>query len=52
MGGHMGPPLRDKEAAAVFSITLICMGKCKEKFYIAAAEEYAKRMKAYCDFRR
>jgi len=35
----------------VFSITLICMGKCKEKFYIAAAEEYAKRMKAYCDFR-
>ena len=27
------------------------MGKCKEKFYIAAAEEYAKRMKAYCEFR-
>ena len=35
----------------MFSITLICMGKCKEKFYIAAAEEYAKRMKAYCDFK-
>ena len=35
----------------MFSITLICMGKCKEKFYIAAAEEYAKRMKAYCEFR-
>ena len=34
----------------MFSITLLCMGKCKEKFYIAAAEEYAKRMKAYCDF--
>ena len=35
----------------MFSITLICMGKCKEKFYIAAAEEYAKRMKAYCEFK-
>ena len=34
----------------MFSITLLCMGKCKEKFYISAAEEYAKRMKAYCDF--
>ena len=35
----------------MFSITLICMGKCKEKFYIAAAEEYAKRMKGYCEFK-
>ena len=35
----------------MFSITLICMGKCKEKVYIAAAEEYAKRMKGYCEFR-
>ena len=35
----------------MFSITLICMGKCKEKFYTAAAEEYAKRMKAYCEFK-
>ena len=34
----------------MFSITLICMGKLKEKFYTAAAEEYAKRMKAYCSF--
>ena len=34
----------------MFSITLICMGKLKEKFYTAAAEEYAKRMKAYCAF--
>ena len=30
----------------MFSITLICLGKLKEKFYTAAAEEYAKRMKA------
>ncbi len=35
----------------MFSITLICMGKCKEKFYIAAAEEYVKRMKGYCEFK-
>ena len=35
----------------MFSITLICMGKCKEKFYTAAAEEYAKRMMAYCEFK-
>ena len=35
----------------MFSITLICMGKCKEKFYIAAAEEYAKRMKGFCEFK-
>lgn len=35
----------------MFSITLICMGKCKEKFYISAAEEYAKRLKGYCDFK-
>ena len=27
----------------MFSITLLCMGKLKEKFYTAAAEEYSKR---------
>ncbi len=31
-------------------ITLLCLGKLKEKFYISAAEEYAKRMQAYCKF--
>ena len=35
----------------MFSVTLICMGKCKEKFYISAAQEYEKRLKGYCDFR-
>lgn len=35
----------------MFSITLICMGKCKEKFYISAAEEYAKRLKGCCEFK-
>lgn len=34
----------------MFSITLICMGKLKEKFYISAAEEYCKRMKGFADF--
>ena len=35
----------------MFDITLIVMGKLKEKFYISAAAEYEKRMKAYCSFK-
>lgn len=34
----------------MFNITLITMGKLKEKFYLSAAEEYAKRLKGYCTF--
>lgn len=34
----------------MFDITLIAMGKLKEKFYLSAAEEYAKRLKGYCRF--
>lgn len=34
----------------MFNITLITMGKLKEKFYLSAAEEYTKRLKGYCDF--
>lgn len=34
----------------MFDITLITMGKLKEKFYISAAAEYAKRLGAYCRF--
>ena len=35
----------------MFEITLITMGKLKEKFYLSACAEYEKRMKAYCQFR-
>ena len=34
----------------MFEITLITMGKLKEKFYISAAEEYKKRLGGYCRF--
>ncbi len=34
----------------MFEITLICMGKLKEKFYLSAAEEYTKRLGGYCRF--
>ena len=34
----------------MFEITLITMGKLKEKFYISAAQDYAKRLSGYCRF--
>ena len=34
----------------MFDITLICMGKLKEKFYLSAATEYEKRLKGFCSF--
>ena len=34
----------------MFSITLIAVGKLKEKFYLSAAEEYTKRLRGLCTF--
>ena len=34
----------------MFDITLITMGKLKEKFYMSAAQEYTKRLSGYCHF--
>ena len=34
----------------MFNITVLAMGKLKEKFYIQAVEEYAKRLGGFCKF--
>ena len=34
----------------MFDITLITMGKLKEKFYLSAAAEYTKRLAGFCRF--
>ena len=35
----------------MFSLTVLAMGKLKEKFYMDAVQEYAKRLSGYCSFR-
>ena len=35
----------------MYDVTLITVGKLKEKFYLSAAVEYEKRLGAYCRFK-
>ena len=35
----------------MFSITLLTVGKLKQKFYLDAVKEYEKRLGGYCQFR-
>lgn len=35
----------------MLEITVIAMGRLKERFYLDAAEEYGKRLKGYCQFK-
>lgn len=32
------------------SVTIVCVGKCKERYWREACEEYAKRLGAFCRF--
>ena len=34
----------------MFSMTILAVGKLKEKFYLSACEEYRKRLSGYCKF--
>jgi len=34
----------------MLAVKLVCVGKMREKFYMDAFEEYAKRLKGYCRF--
>ncbi len=35
----------------MMKITVISMGKLKEKYFVAAADEYLKRLQRYCDLK-
>ena len=32
------------------SVTIVCVGRCKERYWREACEEYAKRLGAFCRF--
>lgn len=33
------------------TVQIVCVGKLKEKYWVSACEEYAKRLKPFCKFR-
>ena len=35
----------------MYNLTVLAMGRLKEKFYLEAAAEYAKRLSRFCKFR-
>ena len=35
----------------MIGITILCVGKLKERYWTEACEEYAKRLKGFCQFR-
>jgi 23S rRNA (pseudouridine1915-N3)-methyltransferase len=41
----------NEEVCALVSVTIICIGKLKEKFWRDAADEYTKRLSRYCDLK-
>ena len=43
--------INKKGVIKMFEITLICMGKLKEKFYLSAADKYIKRLAGFCKFK-
>lgn len=44
---EVSPPLRDG-GAGMQRVTVLCVGKLKEKFYLEAAAEYVKRLQRFC----
>ena len=38
----------DLHSGGIMKITLLVVGKIKEKFYVEAIEEYKKRLSRYC----
>ena len=35
----------------MIAVTILCVGKLKERYWTEACEEYAKRLKGSCQFR-
>ena len=42
--------IRQKRNEIMLNVSIICVGKLKEKFWTDACNEYAKRLKGFCHF--